>query len=218
MATQAKVLEYAVEVDRGGRMTIPGGAQFVHAEGWSADHLLLAALVRCSIDSFAYHARRAGHDVVGVGLRARERSRRRGADGRYRFVDDRRRDRRAARRRAPTTRDDLIAKAERDCFVGASLTIKPEYDVARVLTTVEAARARFTALQQPLAFFDGPGGTQVPDSVIDAIATTCARRTRTSAARSRRRGASDALVDHAHDDRGGVPRTRRPTRSRSART
>jgi cysteine desulfurase family protein (TIGR01976 family) len=35
---------------------------------------------------------------------------------------------------------------------------------------VEAVRARFTALQQPLAFFDGPGGTQVPDSVIDAIA------------------------------------------------
>jgi cysteine desulfurase family protein (TIGR01976 family) len=37
------------------------------------------------------------------------------------------------------------------------------------VTTVEAVRARFTALQQPLAFFDGPGGTQVPDSVIDAI-------------------------------------------------
>jgi cysteine desulfurase family protein (TIGR01976 family) len=42
--------------------------------------------------------------------------------------------------------------------------------VARVVTTVEAVRARFTALQQPLAFFDAPGGTQVPDSVIDAIA------------------------------------------------
>jgi len=38
------------------------------------------------------------------------------------------------------------------------------------MTTVEAVRARFTALRQPLAFFDGPGGTQVPDSVIDAIA------------------------------------------------
>jgi cysteine desulfurase family protein (TIGR01976 family) len=38
------------------------------------------------------------------------------------------------------------------------------------VTTVEAVRARFTALQRPLAFFDGPGGTQVPDSVIDAIA------------------------------------------------
>jgi cysteine desulfurase family protein (TIGR01976 family) len=33
-----------------------------------------------------------------------------------------------------------------------------------------AVRARFSALQQPLAFFDGPGGTQVPDEVIDAIA------------------------------------------------
>jgi cysteine desulfurase family protein (TIGR01976 family) len=41
--------------------------------------------------------------------------------------------------------------------------------VARVVTTVEAVRTRFTALQQPLAFFDGPGGTQVPDSVVDAI-------------------------------------------------
>jgi cysteine desulfurase family protein (TIGR01976 family) len=42
--------------------------------------------------------------------------------------------------------------------------------VARVLTTVEAVRARFSALDQPLAFFDGPGGTQVPDSVIAAVA------------------------------------------------
>ena len=29
-------------------------------------------------------------------------------------------------------------------------------------------RSRFSALQAPTAFFDGPGGTQVPDSVIDA--------------------------------------------------
>jgi cysteine desulfurase family protein (TIGR01976 family) len=42
--------------------------------------------------------------------------------------------------------------------------------VARVVTTIETVRANFSALQQPLAFFDGPGGTQVPDSVIDAIA------------------------------------------------
>ncbi len=34
---------------------------------------------------------------------------------------------------------------------------------------VEAVRARFSALQQPLALFDGPGGTQVPDEVIDAV-------------------------------------------------
>src|SRR5581483_6506504 len=42
--------------------------------------------------------------------------------------------------------------------------------MARVLTTVEQVRAQFSALRRPLAFFDGPGGTQVPDSVIDAVA------------------------------------------------
>ena len=31
-------------------------------------------------------------------------------------------------------------------------------------------RSRFSALQVPTAFFDAPGGTQVPDSVVDAIA------------------------------------------------
>ena len=33
---------------------------------------------------------------------------------------------------------------------------------------VAGVRARFTALQRRLAFFDGPGGTQCPDEVIDA--------------------------------------------------
>jgi cysteine desulfurase family protein (TIGR01976 family) len=35
---------------------------------------------------------------------------------------------------------------------------------------LESARARFSALRRDLVFFDGPGGTQVPDSVIDAVA------------------------------------------------
>jgi cysteine desulfurase family protein (TIGR01976 family) len=35
---------------------------------------------------------------------------------------------------------------------------------------IEAVRARFSSLDRELAFFDGPGGTQVPDEVIDAIA------------------------------------------------
>jgi cysteine desulfurase family protein (TIGR01976 family) len=41
--------------------------------------------------------------------------------------------------------------------------------VSIVTLDVEAVRARFSALRQPLAFFDGPGGTQVPDEVIDAV-------------------------------------------------
>jgi cysteine desulfurase family protein (TIGR01976 family) len=41
--------------------------------------------------------------------------------------------------------------------------------VSTVTYDVEAVRARYSALRQPLAFFDGPGGTQVPDEVIDAV-------------------------------------------------
>ena len=35
---------------------------------------------------------------------------------------------------------------------------------------IAAVRGRYSALDCPLAFFDGPGGTQCPDEVIDAIA------------------------------------------------
>jgi organic hydroperoxide reductase OsmC/OhrA len=126
VAARAKVLEYAVDVDAGGRMTIPGGGQFVPPEGWSPDHLLLAALVRCSIDSFAYHARRAGHQVTGLG-EAQGTVTKTEEDGRYRFVEI---SVRLNVQLTPRTNevDDLIAKAERDCFVGASLALKPEYE------------------------------------------------------------------------------------------
>ena len=125
MPLQAKTFEYAVEVDRGNRMTIPGGAQIEHAEGWSPDHLLLAALVRCSIDSFTYHARRAGHDVSASGS-AHGKITKRDADGRYAFVTIEVAIDAQLEPRSDDTAD-LITKAERDCFVGASLTIKPEY-------------------------------------------------------------------------------------------
>ena len=69
-------------------------------------------------------------------------------------------------------------------------------------TEIERIRARFTALRQPLAFFDGPGGTQTPDTVIEAIGDYL----RTSNANhgglfpTARR--SDALIDLAHETAG----------------
>src|SRR4051794_24265346 len=47
--------------------------------------------------------------------------------------------------------------------------------VLQVMTPVEAIRARFPALARqhngtPVAYFDGPGGTQVPREVVDAMA------------------------------------------------
>jgi cysteine desulfurase family protein (TIGR01976 family) len=71
--------------------------------------------------------------------------------------------------------------------------------VARVVTTVEAARARFSALQQPLAFFDGPGGTQVPDSVIDAIATYLREANANAGGPFSTSYATDELLARAHE-------------------
>jgi cysteine desulfurase family protein (TIGR01976 family) len=42
--------------------------------------------------------------------------------------------------------------------------------VSTAVLNVEAVRARFSALKRPFIFLDGPAGTQVPDTVIDAIA------------------------------------------------
>src|ERR1051325_8302277 len=74
--------------------------------------------------------------------------------------------------------------------------------MARVLTTVEAARARFTALQRPLAFFDGPGGTQVPDSVIDAIADYLRSANANLGGPFETSRQTDALLVRAHDAAG----------------
>jgi cysteine desulfurase family protein (TIGR01976 family) len=42
--------------------------------------------------------------------------------------------------------------------------------MSTIALDVEAVRRRFAALAQPVAFLDGAGGTQVPDSVIEAMA------------------------------------------------
>jgi cysteine desulfurase family protein (TIGR01976 family) len=42
--------------------------------------------------------------------------------------------------------------------------------VSTLTLDVTSIRRRFSALDRKLAFFDGPGGTQVPDEVVEAIA------------------------------------------------
>lgn len=70
--------------------------------------------------------------------------------------------------------------------------------MARVVTTVEAVRARFSALDRPLAFFDGPGGTQVPDSVIEAIADTLRNANANLGGAFETSQRAEALVTDAH--------------------
>ena len=63
---------------------------------------------------------------------------------------------------------------------------------------IAAVRARFSALNHPLAFFDGPGGTQVPDSVIEAISGYL-RTSNANAGGSFTTGRQTvAMIDQAH--------------------
>ena len=107
---------------------------------WQAEHLLLAALVRCSLTSFRYPrlpARRGCRWLrTSDGLNAR-----RDSDGRYAFVEVEGATR--ARGGAGSGADELgalLAKGGQDCFVAASLTVAPRY--AWTVNGVDAAADR----------------------------------------------------------------------------
>jgi cysteine desulfurase family protein (TIGR01976 family) len=67
---------------------------------------------------------------------------------------------------------------------------------------VAAIRRRFPAIRDGLAFFDAPGGTQVPDSVIEAISKYLATSNANLGGQFETSRASDALVDGAHEVAG----------------
>jgi cysteine desulfurase family protein (TIGR01976 family) len=71
--------------------------------------------------------------------------------------------------------------------------------VSATALDVHAVRARFTALQRPLAFFDGPGGTQCPDTVIEAIAAYLRHDNANVGAPYETSRRTVELVDRAHE-------------------
>ena len=81
---------------------------------------------------------------------------------------------------------------------------------------VHAVRARFSALRRPLAFFDGPGGTQCPDEVIDAISTYLRESNANIGAPYETSRRTIELVELAHE-RAASFLGCSPRRSRSAR-
>ena len=125
MPVRAKELRYAVDLAADGELRDENGVVLDVPAEWSPEHLLLAALVRCSIDGFAHHARRAGHSVTAAGS-AHGTITKSGEDERYRFVDIEVQIDAQLQPRSDEP-DVLVAKAERDCFVGASLAVKPRY-------------------------------------------------------------------------------------------
>lgn len=128
MAVKPHVLTFDVSVDRDRTASSGlGGSALAAEDAWWAEHLVLAGLARCTLTSLDYHAHRAGLISTGS-ARAHGSVTKRDSDGRYAFVEldlqlevelDPTLDGEAVR--------ELVAKAERDCFVGASLTAKPRY-------------------------------------------------------------------------------------------
>ncbi len=127
MAAAAKRFEYAIEISRAGHLTAEGAGELAPTEVWTPDHLLLAALAQCTLESLRYHVRRGGLDLAASASASGVVTRRE-SDERYAFVEIRcRLDVELDPEPQPEELDALLAKAERDCFVGASLTVKPEY-------------------------------------------------------------------------------------------
>jgi organic hydroperoxide reductase OsmC/OhrA len=94
---------------------------------WTAEHLLLAALARCSLKSLEFYGKRANVQVSGS-ADADGVVTRRDSDGRYAFVETRvALDVRVEPPLAGEELRDLLARAERGCFIGASLTAPPDY-------------------------------------------------------------------------------------------
>ena len=128
MQESGKVFRYGVTIDRDwAARSDEGGSPLPREEAWSPEHLLLAGLVRCLLTSLEFHATRREVTVEGTAA-ASGSVRRRESDGRYAFVEvDVELDVVLDPSLAGAELQELIGKAERDCFVGASLIAPPRY-------------------------------------------------------------------------------------------
>ncbi len=125
--TQAKRFDYAAAVDRTGRVSAEGGAPVELGRGWSAEHLVLAGLGRCTVASLVHFARRRGIDVIASASVAGAVTKREDEE-RYAFVEiECRLDVQLEPEPPGEELDSLLASAEWGCFVGASLRPSPTY-------------------------------------------------------------------------------------------
>jgi uncharacterized OsmC-like protein len=122
----ARTFTYAVSVDRDwSARSDEGGAPIASEEAWTPEHLVLAGLARCTLTSLRHHAQRAGLELTSS-AEANGTVTKRSSDDRYAFAEiavelD------VTLEPAPENVRELLARAERDCFVGASLTVEPDY-------------------------------------------------------------------------------------------
>jgi cysteine desulfurase family protein (TIGR01976 family) len=74
--------------------------------------------------------------------------------------------------------------------------------LSTVALDVTAVRARFSALDRATAFFDGPGGTQAPDSVVEAMSSYLREANANLGGPFETSRRSDEIVAAAHEAAG----------------
>ncbi len=121
-----KRLEFSASIDRDGGLCAEDRERLDPGETWTAEHLVLAALARCTLASLRFHAERAGVESSGTAVASGVVGKRE-TDGRYAFVEvqcglD------VALDPAPDDVQELLGLAERDCFISASLMTVTEYE------------------------------------------------------------------------------------------
>jgi organic hydroperoxide reductase OsmC/OhrA len=128
MPAKGKEFHYAVDLSEGDVVRTEDGTPLGGGPEWTPEHLLLAGLVRCSVKSLKYHAERAAIEVESATGSASSVFSRRESDGRF-AVSELHVELALGLEPKPGEAElvELLAKAERDCFVGASLTVKPTY-------------------------------------------------------------------------------------------
>jgi uncharacterized OsmC-like protein len=128
VAVKAKELRYAVGLSATGELMDEHGVALDMPPEWSPEHLLLAALVRCSLKSLRHHTRRRNVEVRSASGSGRTLVTRRESDGRYAMVKTEVEiDVELEPELEAAALTELLVLAERDCFVGSSLTAEPSY-------------------------------------------------------------------------------------------
>ncbi|HEV2713327.1 MAG TPA: OsmC family protein [Gaiellaceae bacterium] len=125
MKARAKHFEYWISLDDGA-VSAEGHPVTVDAD-LSAEHLLLAALARCSISSLEHFARQKNLEVRASAYAAGTVTRR-GDEDRYGFVSiECKLDARIDPEPPEAELRPLLHSAEWGCFIGASLQPPPRY-------------------------------------------------------------------------------------------
>ena len=126
MAVRAKHFDYWISLDERGGLSADGTPVTIGGDV-SAEHLLLAALARCSISSLEHFAGQKDLEVSASAYASGTVTRREDQD-RYGFVSfECKLDVKLAGELADDELRNLLESAEWGCFIGASLDPAPKY-------------------------------------------------------------------------------------------